>query len=141
MAEILTIEADFNRFLLLLGITILAIIVLRSVLRGKLRFTFIITFLIMSFFTILSIRIVNSMEPETTNSYLQSFLLVNFAFAFLLTLYFQRTIINPLKILDKKTKKIADGDLVTFEDYKAKGLVRPILWHIPLMILVKGSEV
>ncbi len=122
MAEILTIEADFNRFLLLLGIAILAIIVLRSVLRGKLRFTFIISFLIMSFFTILSIRIVNSMEPETTNSYLQSFLLVNFAFAFLLTLYFQRTIINPLKILDKKTKKIADGDLVTFEDYKAKGI-------------------
>lgn len=121
MADILIVGDDFTNFLIDLLIAVGITFVVSRFRKGKLIFTFILAFILMSFFTMLSLYLMEILNVEKA-SYLTTFLIINFVFSLFITIYFRTVIIKPLQELDSKTKKMADGDLVSYEDYKLRGI-------------------
>lgn len=124
MVDVINIEDSFDTFLIYMAIAIVIIFILRSILRGKLVFTFVGAFLSMSFFTMLSLKIMSILKSDYTTvmNYIIYFIILNTLFSIIITMYFRLVIIIPLKELEEKTKNMADGDLVSYENYKLKGI-------------------
>ena len=122
MADIISLGTDFNSFILYLLGTLAILIVLRTILRTKLIFTFYILMITVSIAGISSLILLEKYQDNDILSNAIYYMGINMIVFSILAYMANSNLIKPIKKLEIRTRKMAEGDLVTYADQKIKGV-------------------
>lgn len=122
MADIISIGSDYTTFILYLLGALAILIVLRTILRAKLIFTLIIMMITVSIAGISSLIILENYQDTDIMTNALYFMGINFVLFAFLGMLANKNFVKPIKSLEIRTRKMAEGDLVTYSDQKIKGI-------------------